>query len=128
MRKVLLTTIFWALIAVIAWFYLKFMDQDMGKIVSDRIITAQPDTGIIDWTLSGSGENLDPTQLILSWVITMQQQLINWLSGLNTKLDEAKVLLETNAKPKIGLPPVIKPDVKTWANKLLNPDSSTWTN
>ncbi len=124
MWKIIWTTIFWALIIVIAWFYLKFMDQEVWQMVSNRIMTTE--TTIDTTTTSGdvlSGD-LDPIQAVLSWVTVMQQQLVDGLSGLNLKLDETKTLLEDWAKPKIIAPAIVKPEVKlpvgTWA--------STWVN
>ncbi len=124
MWKIIRTTIFWALIIVIAWFYLKFMDQEVWQMVSNRIMTTE--TTIDTTTTSGdvlSGD-LDPIQAILSWVTVMQQQLVDGLSGLNLKLDETKTLLEDWARPKVIAPAIVKPEVKlpvgTWA--------STWVN
>lgn len=124
MWKVIWTTIFWALILVIAWFYLKFMDQEVGQMVSNRIMTTE--TTIDTNTTSGdvlSGD-LDPMQAILSWVTAMQQQLVEGLSGLNLKLDETKTLIEDGAKWKTVSTVTIKPEVKlpvetldwTWVN------------
>ncbi|MFZ2150999.1 MAG: hypothetical protein WAZ12_02865 [Candidatus Absconditicoccaceae bacterium] len=112
MGKVIWTTIFWALILVIAGFYLKFMDQEVGQMVSNRIMTTE--TTIDTNTTSGdvlSGD-LDPMQAILSGVTAMQQQLVEGLSGLNLKLDETKTLIEDGAKGKTVSTVTIKPEVK----------------
>lgn len=97
------------------------MDQDMWLQVSNWIMSVQPSTDVVDWTMSGSV--LDPIQTVLSWVTAMQQQLSDWLSGLNVKLDETKTLIESTAKPTVSVtkkPEIIK---GTW-DKLW---SWTWT-
>lgn len=87
------------------------MDQDMGQQASDWIMSVQPTIDTDGWILSW--ENADPMQTILSWVASIQQQLIDWLSGLNMKLDETKSLIEDGAKPKVTpLAPTPKSDVK----------------
>lgn len=122
MWKIIWTTIFWALVLVIAWFYLKFMDQEVWQMVSNWIMNTET---TIDTTSSDvlSGD-LDPIQTILSWVTVIQQQLVDGLSGLNIKLDETKTLIENGANPKMAVPVIIKPEVKL----PLNTWSSTWVN
>ena len=87
MLKVLLTTIFRGLIIVIAGFYMKFMDQELWTIVSNRIMNQEVVN--LDWT-----QPVNPINEILSGVTVMQQQLIEWFDGLNLKLDETKSLLQ----------------------------------
>jgi len=125
MWKIIWTTIFWALILVIAWFYLKFMDQDMGQQVSNWIMSVETttDTTATGDVLSGS---IDPIQSLLSGVNAMQQQLADWLSGLNTKLDDTKTLIEDVAKPKTTTTTTTKkPEAKTetWTSASI----STWS-
>ncbi len=87
MLKVLLTTLFRALIIVIAWFYMKFMDQELWSMVSNWIMNQEVIN--LDWT-----QSTNPINEILSGVTVMQQQLIEWFDGLNLKLDETKSLLQ----------------------------------
>ena len=118
MWKIIWTTIFWALIVVIAWFYLKFMDQDMGQQVSNWIMSITPSEEV-DETMSW--EVLDPMENLMSWMLLLQQQITDWFSWLNVKLDETKTLIEDWAKPKAIVTPVVAPkqekpdtDVPTW--------------
>lgn len=127
MWKIIWTTIFWALILVIAWFYLKFMDQDMGQQVSNWIMSVETTTDTDTETLSG--DVVDPMQVLLSWVTVMQQQLVEGLSGLNMKLDETKTLIEDGAKPKVTSPAATpKSDTKEAKEvKEVKEPVATWT-
>ena len=101
------------------------MDQDMGQQVSNWIMSVETttDTTATGDVLSGS---IDPIQSLLSGVNAMQQQLADWLSGLNTKLDDTKTLIEDVAKPKTTTTTTTKkPEAKTetWTSASI----STWS-
>ena len=125
MWKIIWTTIFWALILVIAWFYLKFMDQDMGQQVSNWIMSVQPSIETTTGDVLSGTTSTDPMQNVLSWVALLQQQLADGLSGLNMKLDETKTLLQDSSKLKPTIPSLIPP--KQLNKQLSGAAGSTWT-
>ena len=99
------------------------MDQDMWKQVSDWIMTADTTATVVDTTwLSWT---VDPMQEVLSGVTSLQQQLTDWLSGLNAKLDQTQTLLEDSAKPKTPSIVIPKQDT-TIDNKKPGTGATTW--
>ncbi|MCF7834711.1 hypothetical protein K9M48_01475 [Candidatus Gracilibacteria bacterium] len=97
MGRVIWTTIFWALIVIIAGFYMKFMNQDLGEKVSNWIMTIEASDD-----MGEEGEIVDPIQQILSGVNDLQLKVTEGFSGLYMKLDTTQ---EVEA-PKLPTPKV----------------------
>lgn len=112
MLKVFLTTIFRALIIVIAGFYMKFIDQELWSMVSNWIMNQEVVN--LDWT-----QTVNPINEILSGVTVMQQQLIEWFDGLNLKLDETKSLLQWDSE-------VVAQEIRTGSAQK-NIAAGTWS-
>lgn len=104
MWRIIWTTIFWALVLIIAGFYMKFMNQDLWEKVSNWIMTIESSDTLEEW------EVVDPIQQILSGVNDLQVKMAEWFSGLYTKLDAWETVVET---PKLPTPSVEKESVWT---------------